>query len=76
MLCSDKESDSDATEVMLQDWTVDDCMEALLDAWGMDWQTVLDLGKQHIEAQPQQAGAGNASSREEKKTRGGGEEAD
>ena len=78
VLYSDEESESDATEVMLQDLTVDDYMEALLHEWGMDWQTVLDLGKQHIEAQPQQAGAkraGDASGRgEKKKTRGGREE--
>lgn len=75
---SDEESESDATEVLLQEMTVDDYMEALLDEWGMDWQRVLKLGMQHMQAQPQQAGAkrlGDASSRgEKKKTRGGREE--
>ncbi|KAL2040405.1 hypothetical protein N7G274_006848 [Stereocaulon virgatum] len=78
VLYSDEESESDATEVILQDWNVDDCMEALLDEWGMDWQMVLNFGRQHIQPQPQQAGAkrtGNASSREEKKkAREGGQE--
>lgn len=79
-LWTDEESESDATEVMLQDLTVDDYMEALLDSWGMDWQMVLDLGRKHFQAQPQQAGAkraGDASSRGEKKkkkTREGREE--
>lgn len=58
--------------------TVDDYMEALLAEWGMEWQRVLKLGMQHMQAQPQQAGAkraGDASSRgEKKKTRGGREE--
>ncbi|KAI9808023.1 MAG: hypothetical protein M1827_007548 [Pycnora praestabilis] len=75
---SDEESESDATEVLLQEMTVDDYMEALLAEWGMDWQRVLKLGMQHMQAQPQQAGAkraGDASSRgEKKKTRGGREE--
>lgn len=80
MILSDEESESDATGVMLQDRSVDDYMEALLDEWGMDWQKVLKLGMQHMQRkpQPQQAGAkraGDASSRgETKKTRGVGEE--
>ena len=71
---SDDESESDATEVLLQEMTVDDYMEALLAEWGMDWQRVLKLGMQHMQAQPQQAGAkraGDASTKGEmKKTRG------
>ncbi len=63
---------------MLQDWTVDDYMEALLDEWGLKWQKVRDLWKQHMRVQPQQAGAkraGDASSRgENKKIREGREE--
>lgn len=47
---------------------------------GMDWQKVLELGVQHIQAQPQQAGvkrAGDANSRgERKKARGREEESD
>lgn len=78
ILWSDDESESDATQVVLQELTVDDYMEALLDEWGMDWQKVLKLGMQHTQAQPQQAGvkrAGDANSRgEKKKTRGGREE--
>ena len=78
IIWSDEESESDATEVMVQETTVDDYMEALLAEWGMDWQKVLKIGMQHMQAQPQQAGAkraGDASSRgEEKKTRGGREE--
>lgn len=57
--------------------TVDEYMEVLLAEWGMDWQKVLKLGIQHMQARPQQAGAkraGDASSRGEKKTRGGREE--
>ena len=78
VIWSDEESESDATEVVLQELTVDDYMEALLAEWGMDWQKVLKLGMQHMQAQPQQAGvkrAGEANSRgEKKKTRGGREE--
>ena len=78
VIWSDEDSESDATEVMLQELTVDDYMEALLAEWGMDWQKVLKLGMQHMQAQPQQAGvkrAGDANSRgEKKKTREGGEE--
>ena len=78
VIWSDDESESDATEVVLQELTVDDYMEALLAEWGMDWQKVLRLGMQHMQAQPQQAGvkrAGDANSREEKKkTRGEREE--
>lgn len=78
VICSDEESESDATEVMLQDLTVDEYMEALLAEWGIDWQKVLKLGIQHMQAQLQQAGtkrAGVTSSRgEKKKTRGGREE--
>ena len=77
-LLSDEESESDATEVILQELTVDNYMEALLDEWGMDWQKVLKLGIQHMQAQPQQVGAkraGDASSiREKKKTKEGREE--
>ncbi|KAL8644825.1 MAG: hypothetical protein Q9210_007052 [Variospora velana] len=81
VIWSDEESESDATEVMLQELSVDDYMEALLAEWGMDWQKVLKLGVQHMQAQPQQAGvkrAGDASSRggEKKKTREGEEESD
>ena len=81
VIWSDDESESDATEVMVQELTVDDYMEALLDEWGMDWQKVLKLGMQHMQAQPQQqAGvkrAGDANSRgEKKKTRARGEESD
>ena len=75
---SDEESESDATAVLLQEKTVDDYMDQLLAEWGMDWQRVLKLGMQHMQAQPQQAGAkraGDASSRgEKKKIRGGPEE--
>ena len=57
--------------------TVDDYMEALLDEWGMDWQKVVKLGMQCMQAQPSQVGAkraGDVSSRGEvKKTRGGRE---
>lgn len=53
---SDNESESEATEVAIQDWSVDDYMDALLDEWGMDWQKVLKLGMNHMQAQPQQAG--------------------
>lgn len=78
IIFSDDESESDATEVMLRETTVDDYMEALLDEWGMDWQKVLRLGMQHMQAQSQQAGAkraGDASSRgEPKKARGDREE--
>ena len=78
VLWSDDESESDATEVVLQELTVDEYMEALLAEWGMDWQKVLRLGMQHMQAQPQQAGVkrvGDANSREEKKkTRGEWEE--
>ena len=78
VIWSDDESESDATEVVLQELTVDDYMEALLAEWGMDWQKVLRLGMQHMQSQPQQAGvkrAGDANSREEKKkTRGEREE--
>lgn len=78
VIWSDEESESDATEVVLQELTVDDYMEALLAEWGMDWQKVLRLGMQHMQAQPQQAGAkrvGDTNSREEKKKiRGGREE--
>ena len=35
---SDEESESDATKIVLQDCTVDDHMEALLEEWGMEWQ--------------------------------------
>ena len=75
---SDDESESDATELLLQELTVDDYMEALLDDWGMDWQKVLKLGEQHMQAQRQLAGvkrAGDANIRGgNKKNRGGGEE--
>ncbi|KAL8896777.1 MAG: hypothetical protein Q9207_007540 [Kuettlingeria erythrocarpa] len=74
VIWSDHESESDATEVILQGWSVDEYMEALLAEWGMDWHKVLKLGMQHMQAQPQQAGAkraGDTSSRgETKKTRG------
>ena len=80
IIWSDEESESDATQVLLQEVTVDDYMEALLAEWGMDWQRVLKLGMQHMQARPQQAGAkraGDASSRgEKKKTRGREEETD
>jgi hypothetical protein len=70
--------DDDETEVPLLETTVDDYMEGLLAAWGMDWQYVLKLGMEHMQAQSQQAGvkrAGEASSTEErKKARGGREE--
>lgn len=56
VLWSDEESESDATEVMLRDLTVDEYMEALLAEWGIDWQKVLKLGKQHMEIQLQIAG--------------------
>ena len=72
VIWSDEEGESDATEVLLQDMTVDDYMEALLAEWGMDWQKVLTLGIQHMQAQPQQAGAkriGDAISTGEKKKR-------
>lgn len=52
-------------------------MDELLAEWGMDWQKVLNLGMQHMQAKPQQAGAkraGDASGRGEKKIRGGREE--
>ena len=71
IIWSDKESESDATEVLLQDMTVDDYMEALLAEWGMDWQKTLKLGMQHMQAQLQQVGAkrvGEASSKNERKT--------
>ena len=75
---SDDESESDATEVAVQEMTVDDYMDELLAEWGMDWQKVLRLGMQHMQAHPQQAGAkraGDASNRgEKKKARGGREE--
>lgn len=73
----ERESESDATEVVLQELTAD-YIEALLAEWGMDWQKALKLGMQYMQAQPQQAGvkrAGDANSRGEKnKTRGGREE--
>lgn len=54
---SDEESESDATEVILDELTVDEYMDALLAEWGMEWQKVLKLGMQHMQSQPQQAGA-------------------
>lgn len=71
IIWSDEGSESDATKVILKEWTVDDYMEALLAKWGMDWQKVLKLGTQLKQAPSQQAGvkrAGDASSRGEKKT--------
>ena len=63
---------------MLQKLTPDDYMEALLAEWGTDWQKVLKLEMQHMQAQPQQAGVKRArdtnSRGEKKKTRGGEEE--
>ena len=44
VIMSDQESESDATEVMIYERTVDDYMEELLAEWGMDWQKVLTLG--------------------------------
>lgn len=80
VLWSDEESESDATEVMLQDLTVDEYMEALLKEWGMDWEMILNFARQHLQTQPQQAGAKrarDASSREEEKKKiRGGREAD
>jgi hypothetical protein len=79
VIWSDEESESDATGVMLQEFTVDEYMEALLVEWGMDWQKVLKLGMQHMQAQPQQAGAkraGDTSSKEEKKKARGSREAE
>ncbi|KAL8983069.1 MAG: hypothetical protein Q9177_005087 [Variospora cf. flavescens] len=80
VIWSDDESESDATEVVIQERTVDDYMDALLVEWGMDWQKILKLGAQHMQAQPQQAGvkrAGDASSRgETKKPREREEESD
>ena len=77
-ILSDEESESDATDVVLDELTVDEYMEALLDEWGLDWQKVLKLGMQLLQTQPQQAGAkraGDTSSKEaKKKTKGGGEE--
>lgn len=77
-ICSDEESKSDATEVTLRDLTVDEYMEVLLVEWGMDWQKLLKLVMQHMQAPPQQAGvkrAGDTSSRgDKKKIRGGIEE--
>lgn len=48
IIWSDVESESDATQVLIQYVTVDDYMEAMLAGWGMDWQKVLRLGVQHI----------------------------
>lgn len=88
-ICSDYESESDATEVMLQDMNVDEFMDPLLAEWGMDWQKVLKLKMQHMQhlqqiqqmrSEQQQAGvkrpAADASNTGEttKKTRGGREE--
>ena len=77
-MLSDEESESDATELILDELTVDDYMETLLDEWGMDWQKILRIGAQHMQAQPQQAGAkriGDASSGGQgKRTRGGREQ--
>lgn len=57
---SDDQSESDVTQVILQDRTVDEYMEALLDQWGMDWQKVLKLGTHHMQASSQQAGGKQA----------------
>ena len=67
---SDEESETDATEVWLQEMTVDNYIEALPTVWGMDWQKVLKLGMQYMQVQSQQAGmkrAGDVSSRREEK---------
>ena len=54
VIWSDEESESDTTEIILQKLTVDDYMKTLLTEWRMDWQKVLKLGIQHMQAQPQQ----------------------
>ena len=78
VIWSDEESESDATELELQEFTVDEYMDALLAEWGMDWQKVLKLGMQHMQVQPRYAGAKRAgvesSGGEKKKTREGREE--
>ncbi len=78
VLYSDDESESDATEVVLHELTVDEYMEALLAEWGIDWQKVVQLGTLHMQDRPQQAGAkraGDASPRGVgKRTRGVREE--
>jgi hypothetical protein len=48
--------DDDETEFPLLETTVDHYMEGLLAGWGMDWQKVLKLGMEHMQAQSQQAG--------------------
>jgi len=78
VLWSDDESESDATEVVLHELTVDEYMEVLLAEWGIDWQKVVQLGTLHMQDRPQQAGAkraGDASARGVgKRTRGVREE--
>ena len=78
VIWSDDESESDATEVILEELTVDEYMDALLAEWGMDWQKVIKLGMQHMQTQPQQAGikriGDTSSGGEKKKARGDMEE--
>jgi len=52
---SDDQSESDATEVDLTDSTVNEYMEVLLDVWGMDWQKVIKLVRQHAQTPKQHA---------------------
>ena len=53
---SDEQSESDATELDLNGFTVDEYMEALLDVWGMNWQNVINLVRQHTQTPKQHAG--------------------
>lgn len=67
---SDEQSESEGTEVALDENTVDAYMEELLDLWGMDWQKICRMGVEHTQPQPQHAGvirAGGAVNNEGKK---------
>ena len=72
VIWSNEESESDATEVMLQNSTADAYMGKLLVEWRMNWQKVLKLGTcRPSHSRQRKADRGFSSRGKNKKSRGG-----
>lgn len=50
VLVADHEnSDSEATGVIFNQYSIDEFMEALASKWGMDWLQIIEIGKKNLE---------------------------
>lgn len=74
---SDNVRDSDTTEIILHDGSLEAYMEQLFEKWGVQWHSVVEMNNMYKQTQPPLAGVkrgGDAATKGTKKTKWGAKE--